>query len=159
VLRLPDEGRSPQDLARTLIDTPAGRIPVSAIATVSETDGPNQIGRENGRRRIVVYANTDGSDMSRIVRDIRAAIDRTQLPTGNSISGRSVPGSGAGYAKIAWLSLMSLALVFLVLYTLPLHDAGLDHHGQYPLALVGSVIAMWLSGSRSPWPPWWASLP
>jgi Cu/Ag efflux pump CusA len=99
VLRLPDEGRSPQDLARTLIDTPAGRIPVSAIATVSETDGPNQIGRENGRRRIVVYANTDGSDMSRIVRDIRAAIDRTQLPTGNSISGRSVPGSGAGCAE------------------------------------------------------------
>jgi HME family heavy-metal exporter len=116
VLRLPDEGRSPQDLARTLIDTPAGRIPVSAIATVSETDGPNQIGRENGRRRIVVYANTDGSDMSRIVRDIRAAIDRTQLPTGNSISleGQFQAQEQAAQ-KIAWLSLMSLALVFLVL--------------------------------------------
>lgn len=85
VLRLPDEGRSPQDLARTLIDTPAGRIPVSAIATVSRRMDPTRL-VENGRRRIVVYANTDGSDMSRIVRDIRAAIDRTQLPTGNSIS-------------------------------------------------------------------------
>ena len=67
VLRLPDDKRSPQDLARTLIDTPAGQIPVSAIATVQETDGPNQIGRENGRRRIVVYANTDGSDMGRVI--------------------------------------------------------------------------------------------
>ncbi len=61
VLRLPDAKRTPQDLAQTLIDTPSGRIPVSAIATVSESDGPNQIGRENGRRRIVIYANTDGS--------------------------------------------------------------------------------------------------
>ena len=51
VLRLPDASRSPQDLARTLIDTPSGRIPVAAIATVEETDGPNQIGRENGRVR------------------------------------------------------------------------------------------------------------
>src|SRR5690606_5806740 len=54
VLRLPDDARGPQDLARTLIDTPAGRIPVSAIASVEETDGPNQVGRENGRRRIIV---------------------------------------------------------------------------------------------------------
>ncbi len=64
MLRLPDARRTPQDLARTMIDTPAGRLPVSAFATVEETDGPNQIGRENGRRRIVVYANTDGSDMA-----------------------------------------------------------------------------------------------
>ncbi|BDB70604.1 MULTISPECIES: efflux RND transporter permease subunit [Comamonas] len=148
VLRLPDEGRSPQDLARTQIDTPAGRIPVSAIATVSETDGPNQIGRENGRRRIVVYANTDGSDMSRIVRDIRAAIDRTQLPTGNSISleGQFQAQEQAAQ-KIAWLSLMSLALVFLVLYTRYRSTTlALIIMANIPLALVGSVIAMWLSG-------------
>lgn len=148
VLRLPDEGRSPQDLARTLIDTPAGRIPVSAIATVSETDGPNQIGRENGRRRIVVYANTDGSDMSRIVRDIRAAIDRTQLPTGNSISleGQFQAQEQAAQ-KIAWLSLMSLALVFLVLYTRYRSTTlALIIMANIPLALVGSVLAMWLSG-------------
>ncbi len=82
VLRLPDDRRSPQDLARMLIDTPAGRVPVSAIATVEETDGPNQIGRENSRRRIVVYANTDGSDMGRVIGDIRQVIDETALPTG-----------------------------------------------------------------------------
>ena len=148
VLRLPDEGRSPQDLARTLIDTPAGRIPVSAIATVSETDGPNQIGRENGRRRIVVYANTDGSDMSRIVRDIRAAIDRTQLPTGNSISLEGqFQAQEQATQKIVWLSLMSLALVFMVLYTRYRSTTlALIIMANIPLALVGSVIAMWLSG-------------
>ena len=65
-----------------MIDTPAGRLPVSAIATVEETDGPNMIGRENGRRRIVVYANTDGSDMGRVVGEIRSgalAIRRGQV--------------------------------------------------------------------------------
>jgi HME family heavy-metal exporter len=148
VMRLPDEGRSPQDLARTLIDTPSGRIPVSAIATVSETDGPNQIGRENGRRRIVVYANTDGSDMSRIVRDIRAVIDRTPLPTGNSISLEGqFQAQEQATQKIAGLSLMSLALVFLVLYTRYRSTIlALVIMANIPLALVGSVTAMWLSG-------------
>ena len=100
VLRLPDDQRSPQDLARTLIDTPAGRMPVSSIATVEETDGPNQIGRENGRRRIVVYANTDGGDMGRVIADIRSVIAETTLPTGNFISLEGpVPGAGAGHAR------------------------------------------------------------
>ncbi|MBN4841937.1 efflux RND transporter permease subunit, partial [Citrobacter braakii] len=58
VLRLPDERRGPKDLANLVVDTPAGRVPVSSFASVEEGDGPNQIGRENGRRRIVVYANT-----------------------------------------------------------------------------------------------------
>ena len=148
VVRLPDEARSPQDLARTLIDTPSGRIPVSSIATVTETDGPNQIGRENGRRRIVVYANTDGSDMSRIVRDIRAVIDSTALPTGNSISleGQFQAQEQAA-KKILGLSLMSLALVFLVLYSRYRSTTlALIIMANIPLALVGSVIAMWLSG-------------
>jgi CzcA family heavy metal efflux pump len=118
VLRLPDHARSPQDLARTLIDTPSGRIPVSAIATVEETDGPNQIGRENGRRRIVVYANTDGSDMGRVVSDIRAVIDRTAVPQGSFVvlEGQFQAQEQAT-RLIAALSLMSLSMVFLVLYS------------------------------------------
>lgn len=59
---------------------------MSAIATVEETDGPNQIGGENGRRRIVVYANTDGSDMSRVIKDIRAVIAKKNLPPGTFVS-------------------------------------------------------------------------
>jgi HME family heavy-metal exporter len=86
--------------------------------------------------------------MSRIVRDIRAAIDRTQLPTGNSISleGQFQAQEQAAQ-KIAWLSLMSLALVFLVLYTRYRSTTlALIIMANIPLALVGSVIAMWLSG-------------
>ncbi|MEQ1714603.1 MAG: efflux RND transporter permease subunit, partial [Hyphomicrobium sp.] len=62
VLRLSDEDRSTRALGEMLIESPAGRIPLSAVAGIVETDGPNQILRENSRRRIAVLANTDGSD-------------------------------------------------------------------------------------------------
>ncbi|GKT19371.1 CusA/CzcA family heavy metal efflux RND transporter [Acidovorax sp. SUPP2522] len=148
VLRLPDGKRSPQDLARTLIDTPAGQIPVSAIATVQETDGPNQIGRENGRRRIVVYANTDGSDMGRVISDIRAVMAKAPLPPGTflSLEGQFQAQEQA-MQLIVGLSLVSLAMIFLVLYVRYKSAvlAGIIM-ANIPLALIGSVAAMWLAG-------------
>jgi len=147
VLRLPDTARSLQDLARTLIDTPTGRIPVSSIATVEETDGPNQIGRENGRRRIVVYANTDGSDMGRVIGDIRAAIERVDLPQGTFVSLEGqFQAQEEATRLIAALSLMSLVMVFLVLYS-RYRSATLAAiiMANIPLALIGSVVAMWLA--------------
>ncbi len=148
VLRLPDGQRGPQDLARTLIDTPAGRLPVSSFATVEEADGPNQIGRENGRRRIVVYANTDGSDMGRIVADIRQVIAKTSLPTGSFISLEGQFQAQEQATKlIMGLSLVSLAMMFLVLYS-RYRSAVLAGviMANIPLALIGSVVAMWIAG-------------
>ena len=148
VLRLPDAARSPQDLARTLIDTPAGRLPVSAIASVEENDGPNQIGRENGRRRIVVYANTDGSDMSRIVADVRAVIAGTPMPQATFVSLEGqFQAQEQATQLIVGLSLVSLLLVALVLYSRykSMVLAGIIM-ANIPLALIGSVAAMWIAG-------------
>ena len=148
VLRLPDQQRSPQDLARTLIDTPAGRVPVSSIATVEETDGPNQIGRENGRRRLIVYANTDGGDMGRVIKDIRSIIDKTLLPPGNFISLEGqFQAQEQATRLIAGLSVVSLAMMFLVLYSRyqSVVLAGIVM-ANIPLALIGSVVAMWIAG-------------
>ncbi|WP_457389303.1 efflux RND transporter permease subunit [Roseateles sp. P5_E1] len=148
VLRLPDDQRGPQDLARTLIDTPAGRLPLSSIATVEEADGPNQIGRENGRRRIVVYANTDGRDMGRVIGDIRQVIAKTALPTGAFVSLEGqFQAQEQATQLIVGLSLISLAMMFLVLYTRYRSAvlAGIIM-ANIPLALVGAVIAMWLAG-------------
>jgi len=148
VLRLPDANRSPQDLARTLIDTPSGRIPVSAIASVEETDGPNQIGRENGRRRIVVYANTDGRDMGRVIGDIRSVIAATSLPTGTFVSLEGqFQAQEQATRLIVGLSLVSLAMMFLVLYSRyqSVVLAGIIM-ANIPLALIGSVVAMWIAG-------------
>ncbi|WP_343623387.1 efflux RND transporter permease subunit [Roseateles puraquae] len=148
VLRLPDAGRSPQDLARTLIDTPAGRLPVSSIARIEEADGPNQIGRENGRRRIVVYANTDGRDMGAVIADIRTVIAQTRLPPGAfvSLEGQFQAQEQATQLIVA-LSMVSLALMFLVLYT-RYRSAVLAGviMANIPLALIGAVAAMWLAG-------------
>ena len=147
VLRLPDNRRSPQDLAATLIDTPAGRLPVASFATVQETDGPNQIGRENGRRRIVVYANTDGSDMGRVVDDIRTVIARTALPTGTFISleGQFQAQEQAMHL-IVGLSLVSLMLIFLVLFARYRSTVlAAIVMANIPLALIGSVVAMWIA--------------
>ena len=148
VLRLPDHQRSPQDLARTLIDTPAGRVPVASIASVEETDGPNQIGRENGRRRIVVYANTDGSDMGRVIGDIRTVIGKTPLPPGNFVSLEGqFQAQEQATRLIAGLSMVSLTMMFLVLYSRyqSVVLAGIVM-ANIPLALIGSVVAMWLAG-------------
>ncbi|MDP3604349.1 MAG: efflux RND transporter permease subunit, partial [Polaromonas sp.] len=148
VLRLPDDRRGPQDLARTLIDTPAGRLPLSAIATVEETDGPNQIGRENGRRRIVVYANTDGSDMGRVIGDIRTAMANTPMPAGTFVSLEGqFQAQEQAMRLIIGLSLISLMMVFLVLYARYTSAvlAGIIMI-NIPLALIGSVLAMWIAG-------------
>ena len=148
VVRLADADRSPQDLGRVMLNSPAGQIPLSSIATVEEGDGPNQIGRENGRRRIVVYANTDGSNMSHIIEDVRRAVARTPLPGGYFVS---VEGQFQAQEQsqrlIAGLSLASLAMIFLVLYSRYRSSTlALVVMGNIPFALVGSVIAMWIAG-------------
>jgi HME family heavy-metal exporter len=148
VLRLPDGQRSPQDIARALIDTPTGRIPVSAFASIEENDGPNQIGRENGRRRIMVYANTDGSDMGQIVGEIRKKISELKLPAGTFIrlEGQFQAQEQASIL-IALLSVVSLAFIYLALFSrYQSVSLTLIIMANIPLALVGSVIAMWLSG-------------
>ena len=121
---------------------------MSSIATVEETDGPNQIGRENGRRRIVAYANTDGADMGRVIADIRRILERTTLPSGNFISLEGqFQAQEQATRLIAGLSLVSLAMIFLVLFS-RYESAVLAGivMANIPLALIGSVVAMWVAG-------------
>lgn len=148
VLRLPDQQRGPQDLANTLIDTPAGRVPVSSFATIEESDGPNQIGRENGRRRMVVYANTDGRDMGEVIAAIRGVIAAQALPSGYFVS---LEGQFQAQEKamrlIAGLSLVSLMMIFLVLYSRYRSTVlAIIVMANIPLALIGAVAAMWIAG-------------
>lgn len=119
---------------------------MSSIATVEQNDGPNQIGRENGRRRIVVYANTDGNDMSSIVSNIRSVIGGVTLPAGAFISLEGQFQAQEQAAQlIASLSVLSLLLVFLVLYSrYKSVTLAAIIMANIPLALIGSVVAMWI---------------
>jgi HME family heavy-metal exporter len=148
VLRLPEGERDVRALEGLLIETPLGHVPLSRLARVEEGEGPNQIGRENARRRIVISANTDGGDLSRVVADLRALLAATPLPEGyfTALEGQFQAQEQAA-RLIAVLALVSLAMIFLVLYS-RYHSAVLTLiiMGNIPLALVGSVVALWISG-------------
>ncbi len=148
VLRLSDSDRSTYALGEMLIESPAGRIPLKSVADVVETDGPNQILRENGRRRIAVLANTDGSDLARIVEDIRKEVQTATLPQRyfTSLEGQFQAQEEASQL-IALLSLVSLGLIFIVLYSRYQSAVlALIIMGNVPLALIGSVAALWIAG-------------
>lgn len=149
VLRLKDEARDPAALGRVLIDTPVGPVPLSQLAEVSEGDGPNEVMRENGQRRLALLGNGDGKrDMAAIVADIRAVLDATPMPAGTHASLEGTFQAQEQAARtIAALSAVSFALIFLVLYSryrsaVPV----LIIMGTVPMALVGSVAALWLAG-------------
>ncbi len=147
VIRLPDAERNPQGLANMLIDSPHGRIPLSRVANIEEADGPNQIGRENSRRRIVIAANTDGSDMSAVIEQIRQKVSNANLPEGYFINLEGqFQAQEQATRLIALLSLVSLSLIFMVLYS-RYRSSRLAFMimGNIPMALIGSVIAMWLA--------------
>jgi HME family heavy-metal exporter len=149
VMRLSDEQRSTTGLQDLLVSTPKGFVPLKLLATVEEGEGPNQILRENGRRRIVVQANGDGQrDMAAIVADIRRVVADMQLPSGYTaeLHGTFRAQEEAALV-IGLLSLVSLALIFTVLYqryqSAVLAAIVLT---SIPLALIGSVAALALAG-------------
>jgi heavy-metal exporter, HME family len=149
VLRLSDQDRSTTGLEDLLIATPGGHIPLRLIASVSETDGPNQIQRENGQRRIAVYGNGDGRrDMAAIIADIRQIVAQTALPQGyvTRMEG-TFQAQEEATLRIGLLSLVSLALIFVVLFTRYQSAVlALIIMGNIPLALIGSVVALHLAG-------------
>ncbi len=149
VVRLPDRTRTTQGLADLLIETPSGWIPLRQVAEVKETDGPNQILRENTKRRIVVLANSDGArDMAAIIDDIRRETAAAKLPTGffTSLEG-TFQAQEDSMRTIGGLSLISLTMVFAILYSRYRSVLfALIIMGSVPLALIGSVVALWWAG-------------
>ncbi len=149
VLRLDDVQRTTQGLADLLIQTPAGWVPVRQFADIVETDGPNQILRENGRRRVVVLANADGgADMAAVIAGVREVMAATRLPTGffASLEG-TFQAQEDSMRTIGLLSIVSLAMVFAILfarYRSVVFVAIIM--ASVPLALIGSVVALWIAG-------------
>jgi HME family heavy-metal exporter len=148
VLRLADPARSVQSLPNLLIDTPAGRVPLSQLASIEEGDGPNQISRDDGKRRIVISANASGRALSEVVKDIRRVVAETRLPEGYFVVlGGQFEAQEQSSRLIGLLSLVSVAMVFLVLYSRYQSTAlAMMIMANIPLALVGSVIGLKLSG-------------
>lgn len=150
VVLLAEESRADLErIGELLIDLPSGeQIPLNMVATVQPALGPNQILRENVRRRIVIQCNTSGRDLGSVVEEIQKTInEKVQLPSGYFIEyGGQFESQQQASRMIGLLSLLSLAGMTLVLF---MHFRSLNLTGlillNIPFALIGSVVAVWLT--------------
>jgi HME family heavy-metal exporter len=148
VVRLPESSRSLQGLGQILLETPGGPIPLSKIATIEDGDGPNQVSRDDGKRRIVLSANAQGRALSEIVEDIRKVVGESKLPEGYFITlGGQFQAQEEASRLVGLLSIVSLVLMFVVLFS-RYKSVVLSAliMVNIPLALVGAVLGLWISG-------------
>ncbi len=126
-------------------------VPLSAVAHIRLEEGPNQVSRENGKRRVVVQANVRGRDLASFVADVRRVVDaKVPIPAGYWLGwGGQFENLVTARNRLAIVVPMALALVllFLVLAFGSLRDALVVFSGV-PLALTGGVLA--LAGRHMP---------
>jgi CzcA family heavy metal efflux pump len=150
VVRYPPETRQDIEvLRRTLIDTPSGaKVALGELADVKESTGPNQISRDDTQRRIVVSCNVAGRDLERVVTAVQQAVDAVPMPAGYHVTyGGQFESQRSASRLIGLLSVSSLAGMLVVLYShFRSWTVALQILLNIPLALVGSVLAVVLTG-------------
>lgn len=146
-----DSRNSIAGLADIMIDSNVGKIPLSYVADIESTTGPNTINRENVGRRIVISANVDGSgNLSGIVDKIRQRIDsEIQLPEGYHVTyGGQFENEARASRTLALATIIALLVIFMLLY------ADFRNLSQsmvilinMPLAMIGGVWILKLTGN------------
>lgn len=147
VVRAAEDYRGKADHIRDLlIDDAQGRqVPLSYVADVVSSMGPNTINRENVKRKIVISANTSGRDLRSVVNDIRERVERDiVLPEGYHIEyGGQFESEQAASRTLLLTSLMSIVVIFLLLY---MEFRNAAQSGvillNLPLALIGGILAL-----------------
>jgi cobalt-zinc-cadmium resistance protein CzcA len=151
VIRLPEAARSNLTaVAQVPVPTPEGGfVPLSTVADIEIIDGPNQISRENGKRRVVVQANVRGRDVAGVVADARSAIgEQVTMPPGTYLEwGGQFENLASARDRLMIVVPICFAVIMLLLYGAlgSVRDALIVFTGV-PLALVGGVLALWLRG-------------
>ncbi len=128
------------------VSTPGGSfVPHESVAELAVVDGPNQISRENGKRRIVVQANVRGRDVASVVEDAQGAIrEQVRLPAGQYVEwGGQFENIASARDRLALVVPACFALILLLLYGAlgSVRDAAIVFTGV-PLALVGGTLAL-----------------
>ncbi len=140
---------SPQRLKEMLITLADGRrVPLAAIATVREVEGPVAISREQGSRLAHVIANVNGRDLVGFVEEAQASVAELDLPEGVYLQwGGEFENQQRAAARLGTVIPITLVLVFLVLFVTlgSMKQAGLVL-AMIPLALVGGVFALAITG-------------
>jgi CzcA family heavy metal efflux pump len=150
VVRYDEPYRNSLDAIRnTLLDSYSGeKIPLSYVADVVSVSGPNNINRENVRRKLVISANTAGRDVGSVVGDIQRQIEQQiELPEGYRIElGGQFESAKRASMTLMLTSLMAILVIFVILYQefRNVRLAGLILI-NLPLALIGGVVAITLT--------------
>ena len=122
-------------------------IPLSAVAAIELTSGPNQISRENGKRRVVVTANVRGRDLGSFVAEAERRVrSEVALPVGYWVSwGGQFEQLISATHRLQLVVPMALLLIFLLLFATfgTIRESLLVFTGV-PMALTGGVLALWL---------------
>jgi cobalt-zinc-cadmium resistance protein CzcA len=151
VVRLPEHLRTDlRSLERLPVPLPqGGHVPLIEVATLNIAPGPNQISRENGKRRLVVSANVRGRDLGGFVAEVRQRItEEVKLPPGYWLDyGGTFEQLESAAQRLTLLVPVTLVMIFALLMMTfgSAKDAALVFSGV-PLALTGGVISLWLRG-------------
>jgi heavy metal efflux system protein len=150
VVRLPERFRRDLAALRNLpVPVGAGFLPLESVAHIEQSEGPNQVSRENGKRRIVIQANVRGRDVGSFVEEVRARIDETvELPPGSWLEwGGQFENLALAKRRLAVVVPICFAVILALLYgTLRSWTHAAMVFTGVPLALSGGVLALWLRG-------------
>lgn len=146
-----DQRDSAEKIKNLMIDANGVKIPLSYVAEVVSSTGPNTISRENVKRKIVISANVAGRDLRGVVNDIQSRIDENiELPEGYHLEyGGQFESEQAASRTLMLTSIMSILVIFLLLYN---EFKSVKQSGiillNLPLALIGGVFSLSLSSGE-----------
>ena len=156
VVRLPETVRDDiealKNLPVSLPPTANGRfasVPLKQVASFVFAEGPNQISRENGKRRVVVTANVRGRDIASVVAEAQLKVEtEVKLPAGSWVTwGGAFENLAAARQRLMVVVPGCFFLIFLLLYSaLGSPREALLVFSAVPLALTGGIAALWLRG-------------
>ncbi len=140
---------SKEAIEDALIDTYDGNhIPLSYVADVVSTSGPNTINRENVQRKLVISANTAGRDLGSVVSEIQSTIEsQIELPEGYRVQyGGQFKSAQSASLTLLITSLLAILVIFVILFQEFKSGkmAGVILL-NLPLALIGGVVAIWIT--------------
>ena len=150
-VRFPEAARGTVEaIASTLLPAPGGAlVPLSAVAAIRLVDGPAQISREGGKRRVVVGANVEGRDLAGFVDEVQRRIEATvRVPEGyRFVYGGQFENMQRAMATLSVIVPLTVAAIFFLLFLLfrSVRPAALIIL-VLPFASVGGVVALFLTG-------------
>jgi len=153
LVRLPESDRdSPEDISNLFIKAPNGsNVPLSQLATMEEVIGPRQITRENSQRFITIQCNVVERDIGSFVQDGQLALDQqVELPLGYFVTwGGQFRLQQEANKRLAIVVPFTLLIIFLLLFmSLNSMKNTLLILLNIPLALVGGIVGLWLTGQN-----------